>query len=101
MYDIHPSVRGSDFRQSFSQLGGLRALSKAPLIALTASAPPEIEQSILTSLHMRDPVIVRQELNRPNIYMSASRSMGVKVSLHCADFISYTNLFWYSVTLGD
>lgn len=27
---------------------------------------------------MRDPVIVRQELNRPNIYMSASRSMGVK-----------------------
>ena len=69
-------LRGSGFRESFSRLGGLRVLSKAPFMALTASAPPHVEAEILSSLHMRDTVFVSQPLDRPNI---ASRSMGVKV----------------------
>ena len=74
--------RGSGFRESFSRLGGLLALSKAPL---TASAPPHVEAEILSSLHMHDPVFVSQPLNRPNIYIhaSASRSVGELDHGHC------------------
>ena len=73
-------LRGSGFRESFARLGGLRALSKAPFMALTASAPPHVEAEILSSLHMHDPVFVSQPLDRPNVYVLASKSMGVKVS---------------------
>lgn len=72
-------LRGSDFRNSFFRLGVLQALSKAPFIALTASAPPHVQAEILSSIHMHDPLFVSQPLDRPNIYMSASKSLGVKV----------------------
>ena len=84
-------LRGSDFRESFSRLGGLRALTKAPFMALTASAPPDVEAVILSSLHLHEPVLVSQPLDRANIYLSASRSVGLKVRvglMHaCAHFI--------------
>ena len=35
--------RGSNFRSSFAELGGLRALTNVQFLALTASAPPEID----------------------------------------------------------
>ena len=80
---------GSGFRESFSRFGGLRALSKAPFMAPTASAPPHVEAETLSSLHMHDPVFVSQPLNRPNIYISASRSVGVKVSWTTAIVCTY------------
>ena len=48
-------------------------------MAVTASAPPEVEAVILTSLHMHNPMIVKQRLDRPNIFLSASKSVGIKV----------------------
>ncbi len=48
--------RGSDFRVTFSELGGLRALVDVPFMALTASAPPQVQNDILNSLHMVNPV---------------------------------------------
>ena len=77
-------LRGSGFRESFSRLGGLRPLSRAPFMALTASAPPHVEAEILRSLYMHDSVFVSQPLDRPNIYISASKSLGVKVRVRPA-----------------
>ena len=64
--------RGDDFRTSFKMLGGLRALVGAPFMALTASAPPSVRSEITSSLFLVDPVIVSQDLDRRNIFMSAS-----------------------------
>ena len=50
--------RGHDFRTAFDKLGGLRALTDAPFMALTASAPAGIQSKIIESLHLKDPVIV-------------------------------------------
>ena len=72
--------RGSDFRLSFTELGGLRALTSVPLMALTASAPPETQDFIVQSLHLTSPVVVSRTLDRPNIFFSMSRSFGLEVS---------------------
>ena len=72
--------RGIDFRKSFKEIGGLRALIEAPFMALTASAPPSVESEIISSLHLVEPVIVSHDLNRRNIFISASviKSLNVR-----------------------
>ena len=72
--------RGSDFRTSFRSIGGLRALTDAPFIALSASAPPSVEKCIVDSLHLKSPVHVSHSLDRPNIFLSYSKSKGLTVS---------------------
>ena len=62
---------GAEFREAFGRISGLRALTKCPFMALTASAPPTIESSIKSSLSQVSPVVVSQPLNRSNIYQSA------------------------------
>ena len=69
--------RGTDFRRCFQQLGGLRALTEAPIIALTATAPEEIKSSVCDSLGLFEPAVISQTLDRPNIFFSASRSKGL------------------------
>lgn len=72
--------RGSDFRTSFRRIGGLRALTSAPFMALSASAPPTIAKAIEESLHLKAPVSISHSLDRPNIYFSFSKSKGLAVS---------------------
>ena len=55
-------------------------MTTAPFMALTASAPPEIEVTIISSLHLKEPVAVTWQLDRPNIYLSICKSVGLKVS---------------------
>ena len=62
-----------DFRKAFSKLGGLRALTNAPFMALTASAPSHIESQICHSLHLKKPVVVSQPLDRRNNYILFSK----------------------------
>ena len=64
--------RGVEFRKSFKEIGRLRALIEAPFMALTASAPSTVQSEIISSLHLVDPVIVSGDLNRRNIFISAS-----------------------------
>ena len=75
-------TRGKKFRTAFSELGGLRALVKTPVIALTASATPAIEKAIIDSLELRNAIIVRQELDRRNIFLSVCKKKGMNVSRH-------------------
>ena len=49
-------------------------------MALTASAPSEIQNIIVQSLHLQDPVYVLKSLDRPNIFLSAGKSLGMSVS---------------------
>ena len=87
--------RGKDFRCSFSLLGGLRALTTAPFLALTASAPPSIVSEIAETLHFTDPVNVFRPLNRPNIFLSASRSTSISVS--CVFLTYFTSVVIFSL----
>ena len=73
--------RGQDFRKSFKMIGGLRALLSAPFMALSASAPPDIEAEIIESLDLNSPAIITCDLNRPNIFFSASRKYTFAVSI--------------------
>ena len=65
--------RGEKFRTAFRQLGGLRALTSAPL---TASAPPSIEAEVKATLelHVHDCVMVSLLLDQPNIYISSKKN---------------------------
>ena len=75
--------RGPKFRTAFRKLGGLRAITKAPIMALTASAPPAFEREIVNSLALIHPIVVRQQLNRPNICISVGKKVSITVSSCC------------------
>lgn len=52
--------RSSDFRKAFSSIGGLMALTDAPFMALSASAPPLIAKAIV---HLQSPVLIEHQQN--------------------------------------
>ena len=61
---------GAQFRPEYAQLAALRgsdAQAAAPVIALTASAPPDMLDAIQASLGMRKPVHVRGSFVRSNL----------------------------------
>ena len=63
-------------------------------MALTASAPPKIEATILSSLHLNRPVFVRCDLNRPNIYLSATavKDLNVRFAINIANIYFYRHV---------
>ena len=77
MFDL--VYRGPQFRRAFERIGGLRALTKVPFMALTASAQPTVEDKIINSLCLY-PVKVKLDLNRPNIYISTIKGTALMVS---------------------
>jgi RecQ family ATP-dependent DNA helicase len=60
---------GHDFRPSYLHLKALRddVLPGVPFQALTATATPQVEASILQTLGLAGAVVVRSSLNRPNL----------------------------------
>lgn len=89
------SYRGQDFRTAFSKLGGLRALTDVPFMALTATASSEVQSSIENSLSMERPVVISQNLDRPNIFYS----VGVIKSLDVSFQNTYKKTYSYSYLL--
>ena len=73
--------RGKDFRKSFSILGDLRALTKAPVLSMTASAPPRVEAELVQLLHLKNPVFVKSSLNRANIFLCIRTKSKLEVSI--------------------
>ena len=72
--------RSCKFWKSLEKIGGMRALTNAPVMALTASASSGIQHAIVSSLHLVDPVVVAQSLDRPNIFFSVGDIRGITVS---------------------
>lgn len=62
---------GYDFRPAYLRIAELRQeLPNVPILAVTASATPEVQQDICTQLQMRRPAIYRGSFLRPNLSFS-------------------------------
>ena len=72
--------RGDEFRPMFSKLGSMRARTRVPFMALTATASDTTSAAIIKSLHLNQPAMISRSLNRHNLYFSVSPSKGLKVS---------------------
>jgi ATP-dependent DNA helicase RecQ len=66
---------GYDFRPDYLKIASLRNMfPNVPVIALTASATPEVEKDIITHLQLYKPAIHRQSIARPNIFYKVQYS---------------------------
>ena len=65
---------GHDFRPAYRNLSGLKErFGRVPVLALTATATPEVMQDIVTQLAMSHPAQYRGSFFRPNLSLSAYR----------------------------
>jgi ATP-dependent DNA helicase RecQ len=65
---------GHDFRPAYRNLVGLKSrFGNPPVLALTATATPEVTRDIIEQLAMRDPALFRGSFFRPNLHLSAYR----------------------------
>ncbi|KAB7499661.1 Werner syndrome ATP-dependent helicase-like protein [Armadillidium nasatum] len=61
---------GHDFRSSYRFLGKLRtSFPNVPLMALTATATPQVLNDMAMSLKLRNPVVTVTSFNRPNLFL--------------------------------
>ena len=58
---------GYDFRPDYLQIGALRELVDAPVIALTATATPPVCADIMDKLRFREPLVLKSGFERPNL----------------------------------
>ncbi len=58
---------GHDFRPAYRNLQGLKSRFGVPVLALTATATPEVTRDITTQLGLRDPLRFRGSFFRPNL----------------------------------
>jgi ATP-dependent DNA helicase RecQ len=60
---------GHDFRPEYRRLRPIiEAIGKVPIIALTATATPKVQQDILKNMGMQEANIFKSSFNRPNLY---------------------------------
>ena len=58
---------GYDFRPDYLQIGKLRELVDAPIIALTATATPQAAQDIMERLGFKEKCLIKSGFERPNL----------------------------------
>ena len=86
--------RGKEFRKHFKRIGEIRALVDVPFMALTASAPLQVQAYITNTLHLCSPITVSCCLDRPNIFISACPIASLSVSNICLSLHhSYYSIF--------
>ncbi len=60
---------GHDFRPEYRRIRPIvDSISRAPIIALTATATPKVQHDILKNLGITDARVFRSSFNRPNLY---------------------------------
>jgi RecQ family ATP-dependent DNA helicase len=76
------SAWGHDFRPEYQQLARARAQVKAErVLALTATATPEVRRDIADALELRDPKVFVAGFDRPNLFIEVLRVAGDKDKL--------------------
>ncbi len=58
---------GYDFRPDYLQIGKIRESVKAPVIALTATATPEVAEDIMNKLGFKERNLLKSGFERPNL----------------------------------
>ncbi|MBR0110552.1 MAG: RecQ family ATP-dependent DNA helicase [Bacteroidales bacterium] len=58
---------GYDFRPDYLQIGAIRELLDAPVLALTATATPPVCEDIMQKLRFREPLLLKSGFERPNL----------------------------------
>jgi len=58
---------GYDFRPDYLQIGRIRETVSAPVIALTATATPEVAEDIMEKLAFREKLLLKSGFERPNL----------------------------------
>ena len=58
---------GYDFRPDYLNIGQIRELVDAPIIALTATATPKVAEDIMTRLGFRNKCLIKSGFERPNL----------------------------------
>lgn len=58
---------GYDFRPDYLQIGKLREVVDAPVIALTATATPQVADDIMEKLGFKDKCLIKSGFERPNL----------------------------------
>jgi ATP-dependent DNA helicase RecQ len=67
---------GHDFRPAYLALrDAIRELGRPPVLALTATATPEIQRDITQQLGLKDPVVVDTGIERPNLFFEVFRTV--------------------------
>jgi ATP-dependent DNA helicase RecQ len=67
---------GHDFRPDYMMLGSIaERLGRPPILAATATAPPEVQRDIIAQLGMRDPFRSIGDLIRPNLLLEVRRTV--------------------------
>lgn len=60
---------GHDFRPEYRRIKPMvQAIGTIPIIALTASATPKVQEDILKNLEMKEAEVFKSSFNRPNLY---------------------------------
>lgn len=58
---------GYDFRPDYLQIGKIRELVDAPVIALTATATPQVAEDIMDRLGFKEKCLIKSGFERPNL----------------------------------
>ena len=58
---------GYDFRPDYLQIGQIRQLVDAPVIALTATATPQVAEDVMERLGFEDKCLIKSGFERPNL----------------------------------
>lgn len=67
---------GHDFRPDYMMLGSIaERLGRPPIVAVTATATPDVQRDIIKQLHMRQPYRWMAELIRPNLFLEVRRTV--------------------------
>jgi len=69
---------GHDFRPAYREIGRVRGVVGAPVLALTATATPRVRRDVEESLALRDPLRVVRSFDRPNLAWAVRRSGGLR-----------------------
>ena len=68
---------GHDFRPEYRNIRPLvEKIGNAPIIALTATATPKVQQDIQKNLQINDAEIFKSSFNRPNLYYEVRQKTG-------------------------